>query len=125
MVSHYVEKPDTYVSTLINCGVYVCSLDIFQTIGNIFQAKQQEFYRYGCVYIVCSNLFHVLICFRQSPGSNKDACYIEWEREILQQLAGTGQLFALSVCYGKQDLMNIFQYLRKFCDCRYQIGGHS
>lgn len=44
-VTHYVEKPSSYVSTLINCGIYVFSLDIFQMIGDIFNQKQQEFYR--------------------------------------------------------------------------------
>lgn len=44
-VTHYVEKPSSYVSTLINCGIYVFSLDIFQMIGEIFNQKQQEIYR--------------------------------------------------------------------------------
>lgn len=44
-VTHYVEKPSSYVSTLINCGIYVFSLDIFQTIGEIFNQKQEEFYK--------------------------------------------------------------------------------
>lgn len=44
-VTHYVEKPSSYVSTLINCGIYVFSLDIFQVIAEAFNAKQQEYYR--------------------------------------------------------------------------------
>lgn len=44
-VTHYVEKPNSYVSTLINCGVYVCSLDVFQTMATIFSSKQQDYYR--------------------------------------------------------------------------------
>lgn len=31
-VLHYVEKPETYLSTLINCGIYLFSLDIFDYI---------------------------------------------------------------------------------------------
>lgn len=42
-VTHYVEKPSSYVSTLINCGIYVFSLDVFQAIGEAFNAKQQEY----------------------------------------------------------------------------------
>lgn len=44
-ITHYVEKPSSYVSTLINCGIYVFSLEIFQTIGEAFHGKQQEYYR--------------------------------------------------------------------------------
>lgn len=44
-VTHYVEKPSSYVSTLINCGIYVCSLDIFAAIGEAFNSKQQDYYR--------------------------------------------------------------------------------
>lgn len=45
-VTHYVEKPNSYVSTLINCGVYVCSLQVFHTMADAFQKKQDRFYRY-------------------------------------------------------------------------------
>lgn len=36
---------------------------------------------------------------RESNGSmqNRDQGYIEWEREVLTKLAGTGRLFALPV----------------------------
>lgn len=44
-ITHYVEKPSTFVSTLINCGVYVCSLEIFQIMATIFDRKQQEYYK--------------------------------------------------------------------------------
>lgn len=44
-VTHYVEKPNSYVSTLINCGVYVFSLEVFQVIYETFDAKQQDFFR--------------------------------------------------------------------------------
>ncbi|KPJ19740.1 Mannose-1-phosphate guanyltransferase alpha-A [Papilio machaon] len=43
-VTHYVEKPNTYVSTLINCGVYVCSLQVFHTMAEAFQKKQDGYY---------------------------------------------------------------------------------
>ena len=31
-VLHYVEKPETYVSTLINCGIYLFGCDLFDFI---------------------------------------------------------------------------------------------
>lgn len=44
-ITHYVEKPSTFVSNLINCGVYICSLEIFQIMASIFNRKQQEYYK--------------------------------------------------------------------------------
>lgn len=44
-VTHYVEKPSTFVSTLINCGVYICSTEIFQTFAAVFNKHQQEYYK--------------------------------------------------------------------------------
>lgn len=44
-VTHYVEKPSTFVSTLINCGVYICSTEIFQTFAAVFSKHQQEYYK--------------------------------------------------------------------------------
>lgn len=72
-ITHYVEKPSSYVSTLINCGIYVFSLDIFQTIGEAFNNKQQDYYRNG-----------------NGNGGNKEAGHIQLEQEILAPLAGTG-----------------------------------
>lgn len=76
-VTHYVEKPSSYVSTLINCGIYVFSLDIFTTIGDVFISKQQDSYRNG--------------------NPNREPGYIQLEQEILAPLAGTGKLYALQV----------------------------
>lgn len=81
-VDHYVEKPSSYVSTFINCGVYVCSLDVFSRIASVFHSRDLN----------CSN----------GNGQNRDQGYIEWEREVLTDLAGTDvdgkeKLFALPV----------------------------
>lgn len=35
VIQHYVEKPSTIVSTTVNCGVYLCSPQIFDTMENI------------------------------------------------------------------------------------------
>jgi mannose-1-phosphate guanylyltransferase len=42
-ILHYVEKPSTFVSTLVNCGVYLCSLDIFQRLATVFKNKEEEY----------------------------------------------------------------------------------
>lgn len=41
-VQHYVEKPSTFVSEVINCGIYLFTPAIFQHIGEVFQRNQQE-----------------------------------------------------------------------------------
>ncbi|KAK3749908.1 hypothetical protein QZH41_017356, partial [Actinostola sp. cb2023] len=39
-VVHYVEKPETFVSELINCGVYVFSPnEVFQTMSELMKQK--------------------------------------------------------------------------------------
>ena len=39
-VLHYVEKPGTYVSTSINCGVYIFSKEVFPMLKEVFKKKQ-------------------------------------------------------------------------------------
>lgn len=90
-VNHYVEKPSSYVSTFINCGIYVCSLDVFTRIATVFHSRD--------------------LSYSHGNGQNRDQGYIEWEREILTNLAGTGQMFALPV-----SVKYLFScgYFRKF-----------
>ncbi|XP_065052127.1 mannose-1-phosphate guanyltransferase alpha-like isoform X2 [Rhopilema esculentum] len=38
-VLHYVEKPENYVSSIVNCGVYIFDQGIFQSLGDVFQKK--------------------------------------------------------------------------------------
>ncbi|XP_050307587.1 mannose-1-phosphate guanyltransferase alpha-A [Anthonomus grandis grandis] len=76
-ITHYVEKPSSYVSTLINCGIYVFSLKIFNIIGEAFNSKQEEYYKNG------------------NGNPNKDTGYLQLEQDILTPLAGSGKMFAL------------------------------
>lgn len=41
---HYVEKPETFVSSLINAGVYVCSLGVLQWMASAYRQRQQLLY---------------------------------------------------------------------------------
>ncbi|KAL5285710.1 hypothetical protein ACFFRR_007415 [Megaselia abdita] len=77
-VSHYVEKPSSYVSTFINCGVYVCSTEVFPKLAAIFHSKANESH-------FCLN------------GNGKDQGHIRWEQDVLTPLAGTNKLYALPV----------------------------
>lgn len=42
-IIHYVEKPSTFVSTIINCGIYLASVDIFQIMSDVFYSHQDKF----------------------------------------------------------------------------------
>lgn len=78
-VAHYVEKPSTFVSTLINCGIYLASVDVFQTMADVFYANQQQ----DNIMQLCCN--------------GRDPAHISFEQDILTRLAGSGRLFALPV----------------------------
>ncbi|KAF6016399.1 hypothetical protein EB796_025283 [Bugula neritina] len=41
-VLHYVEKPETFVSATINCGVYLFSMHIFQHLFKAFESNQNN-----------------------------------------------------------------------------------
>jgi len=41
-IRHYVEKPSSYISCTINCGVYIFSEQIFPMLQRVFQGKQGE-----------------------------------------------------------------------------------
>lgn len=77
LVSHYVEKPSSYVSTFINCGVYVCSRDVFTILSNIFHSKEMEYFNNG--------------------NNGRDQGYMQWEQEVLTPLAGSGKLYTYPV----------------------------
>jgi mannose-1-phosphate guanylyltransferase len=76
-VTHYVEKPNSYVSPLINCGVYVLSTDIFPAIANVFYSRGENSDWNG--------------------NGIKDEGHIQLEQEILQPLAGTGKLYTITL----------------------------
>jgi len=41
-VTHFVEKPSTFVSTLISCGIYLFSPELFDHIGSVFRRNQED-----------------------------------------------------------------------------------
>lgn len=43
-VLHYVEKPETYLSTIINCGMYLFSVEIFDYIREELAKNQNDSY---------------------------------------------------------------------------------
>ena len=110
-VLHYVEKPGTYVSTSINCGVYIFSKEVFPMLKEVFKKKQacvgsiqrstpliNYEKRYSCI-INCSawpcwgpTNYFVELCFMSqasAEGTDTEAMWIE--KDILPALAGTGR----------------------------------
>ena len=41
-VLHFVEKPETFVSTLINCGAYVFSMKVLDHLQNLQHQRQMN-----------------------------------------------------------------------------------
>lgn len=88
-VDHYVEKPGSYVSTYINCGVYVASVEIFARMAAVFRSREHSpsggspTYGGGGGASACNG------------NGGRDQGHIMWEREIIRPLAGTGRLFAM------------------------------
>lgn len=77
-VTHYVEKPNSYVSPLINCGIYLVNTDIFPQIATVFYSRPKNENGNG-------------------NGNTKDQGHIQLEREVLSPLAGTGKIFTLTL----------------------------
>ncbi|XP_071149273.1 mannose-1-phosphate guanylyltransferase regulatory subunit alpha-A-like isoform X1 [Mytilus edulis] len=82
-VLHYVEKPETYISTTINGGVYLFSPEIFQPLELIF--KQNLDSKYSCK----EGRFDV---FGFDPNITTSEV-IRLEQDIFVPLASSGKLF--------------------------------
>ncbi|XP_048860886.1 mannose-1-phosphate guanyltransferase alpha-A isoform X1 [Brienomyrus brachyistius] len=79
-VMHYVEKPSTFVSDIINCGIYLFTPEIFQHIGAVFQKNQQDM------------LLYPYAGEEQTNGWQR-AEVIRLEQDIFTALAGQGKLY--------------------------------
>ncbi|KAB2022938.1 hypothetical protein ERO13_D07G224300v2 [Gossypium hirsutum] len=81
---HYTEKPETFVSDLINCGVYVFTPDIFTAIQEVSTHREDQ-----------ANLRH-LSSFEtlQSPTSRAlPQDFVRLDQDILSPFAGKKQLY--------------------------------
>lgn len=56
-VLHYVEKPENYVSTLINCGIYLFGVEIFDFIREELSKSQNDSFRF--VFHYTTNDFNI------------------------------------------------------------------
>lgn len=78
-VRHYVEKPESMVSDLISCGIYVFSNLIFDEVRRVVLESELKYFYY---FLVCANIF-ICISFRGSEFADT----VMLEREVLGPLA--------------------------------------
>ncbi|XP_064388695.1 mannose-1-phosphate guanyltransferase alpha-like [Halichondria panicea] len=76
-VLHYVEKPETFVSSIVNAGAYIFTPAVFDQLGKVFQANHEN---------------------ELIPEQARDT--IDLERSLLSPLAGTGELFVYKMKTG-------------------------
>ncbi|KAK1336670.1 hypothetical protein QTO34_002704 [Cnephaeus nilssonii] len=74
-VLHYVEKPSTFVSDIINCGIYLFSPEALKPLRDVFQRNQQN----GQL--------------EDSSGLWRGAGTIRLEQDVFSALAGQGQIY--------------------------------
>ncbi|VFV25131.1 gdp-mannose pyrophosphorylase a [Lynx pardinus] len=74
-VLHYVEKPSTFVSDIINCGIYLFSPEALKPLRDVFQRNQQD----GQL--------------EDSSGLWPGAGTIRLEQDVFSALAGQGQIY--------------------------------
>ncbi|KAH7660762.1 mannose-1-phosphate guanylyltransferase protein [Dioscorea alata] len=80
---HYTEKPETFVSELINCGVYVFTPAIFAAIQDVFMQRR------GKAELRRVTSFEAL----QSATKSIPADYVRLDQDILSPLAGKKELY--------------------------------
>ncbi|XP_053385632.1 mannose-1-phosphate guanyltransferase alpha-B-like isoform X3 [Mercenaria mercenaria] len=84
-VMHYVEKPETFISTIINCGIYLCSPALFGPLEVEFKKNLEQNYNLAQNY--------------DEPGFSCDYTtapakeVIRMEQDIFVPLASTGKLY--------------------------------
>ncbi|KAJ0963459.1 hypothetical protein J5N97_028581 [Dioscorea zingiberensis] len=80
---HYTEKPETFVSELINCGVYVFTPNIFASIEDVFMQRR------GKAELRRVTSFEAL----QSATKAIPADYVRLDQDILSPLAGKKEFY--------------------------------
>ncbi|KAG8384774.1 hypothetical protein BUALT_Bualt04G0153500 [Buddleja alternifolia] len=80
---HYTEKPETFVSDLINCGVYVFTPKIFSAIQNVNLLREDR-----------ADINHVAgFQSQQLATRSPPTDFVRLDQDILSPLAGKKQLY--------------------------------
>ncbi|KAM7471350.1 hypothetical protein LguiA_009533 [Lonicera macranthoides] len=80
---HYTEKPETFVSDRINCGVYVFTPDIFNAIQGVSTQRKDR------ANLRRMSSFEALQSATRSPPTD----FVRLDQDILSPLAGKKQLY--------------------------------
>ncbi|XP_010029243.2 mannose-1-phosphate guanyltransferase alpha isoform X1 [Eucalyptus grandis] len=82
---HYTEKPETFVSDLINCGVYIFTPDVFSAIEDVSNDREDR---------VTANLRRLSsIDISTSTRTNIPTDFVRLDQDILSPLSGKKQLY--------------------------------
>ncbi|KAF2596655.1 hypothetical protein F2Q68_00009015 [Brassica cretica] len=79
---HYTEKPETFVSDRINCGVYVFTPEIFTAIRDVSSQRNDT-----------ATLRRVSSYEALQPATRIPADFVRLDQDILSPLAGKKQLY--------------------------------
>ncbi|KAK0053654.1 mannose-1-phosphate guanyltransferase alpha-A-like isoform X1 [Biomphalaria pfeifferi] len=85
-ILHYAEKPETFVSTTINCGIYLFTPNIFKILEVTFKKNLEDNYNYCDMNTRYSGFDYL------TPSKE----VIRLEQDIFIPMAGTGTLFVYS-----------------------------
>ncbi|KAI8992147.1 nucleotide-diphospho-sugar transferase [Mycotypha africana] len=91
-VLHYVEKPDTFVSDLISCGVYLFDAAVFTEIKKAMDAKKDSDEE-NDHYFLFGNSAHPSITTPGLPSNGNDG-RLSLERDLLRPLSESRKLYA-------------------------------
>lgn len=80
---HYTEKPETFVSDLINCGVYIFTPDIFTAIQDVSTQRKDR------AYLRRVSSFEAL----QPVNRTLPTDFVRLDQDILSPLAGKKQFY--------------------------------
>lgn len=84
VIEHYVEKPLTFISNLINCGAYLCSLKLLELLEESMKRKAQE--------LEAASLSHDGRESSHQPNPYPD--YLSLELDILQHRSSHPHCFS-------------------------------
>ncbi|KAF5740337.1 ADP-glucose pyrophosphorylase family protein isoform 1 [Tripterygium wilfordii] len=81
---HYTEKPETFVSDLINCGVYIFTPDIFRAIEGVSTHRKER-----------ANLRRLssFEALQSSTRTTLPSDFVRLDQDILSPLSGKKQLY--------------------------------
>lgn len=80
---HYVEKPNSFVSTTISCGVYCFSLDLINIISNIIEEGKMHMIDYS------KNYLNDWSC----NSDSREQGMVSMEKDVFKIIADTKQVF--------------------------------